>query len=110
MGLKWFVIRLDGVGGRGEPFKFFRGFLIILETEDFSFDERGVAPFCIRVKIGKVKFKFDDDGLVWLSTMSSSLYCCSLFFTKLACPGAPGTFDWSLSESGLDVEVFLLAY
>ena len=76
MGLKWLVIRLDGVGGRGEPFNFFRGFLILIVfvMEDFSFDERDVSPFCNLVKIGKAKFKFDDDGLVLLSAMSSSLY------------------------------------
>ena len=114
MGLKWLVIKFFGVGGRGgvQPFSFFPGFLfLIFVMEDFSFDEREVSPFFNLEKIGKVKFKFDDDGLVLLSTvpLSSLLYFCSLFLSKLACPRAAGTFELSLSESGIDVQVFLLA-
>ena len=93
MGLKWLVIKFFGVGGRGgvQPFSFFPGFLfLIFVMEDFSFDEREVSPFFNLEKIGKVKFKFDDDSLVLLSILLSSLYFCSLFLSKLACPRAAG--------------------
>ena len=66
-----------------QPFSFFPGFLFLFfGMEDFSFDEREVSPIRNRVKIGKVKLNFfNDDGLVLLSTLSSSL-----FLSKLAWP------------------------
>ena len=89
MGLKWHVIRLFGVGGRGglQPFNFFPGFLFLffmMEKGGFFLDEREVSPIRNRVKIGKVKLNFfNDDGLVLLSTLSS---CTSAHYFYLSWP------------------------